>query len=98
MHGDAKFQTEWNGVKWYFSSASNRELFRSSPEKYAPQYGGHCAWAVAQGQLAHGNPIVWKIVNGKLYLNFNKPVQSNWEKDTSNLIKKADAVWPGLNK
>ena len=98
VKGDAKYQTEWEGVKWYFSSSGNRDLFKSDPEKYAPQYGGNCAWAAAQGSLAHGNPIVWKIVDGKLYLNFNKPVQASWEKDAAGLIKKADANWPGLDK
>ena len=98
LKGDPKYQTEWMGVKWYFASAGDLEFFKSNPGKYAPQYGGNCAWAAAQGSLAHGNPIVWKIVDGKLYLNFNKPVQVSWEKDAAGLIKKADANWPGLNK
>ena len=98
LKGDPKYQTEWMGVKWYFAGAGDLEFFKSNPEKYAPQYGGNCAWAVSQGSLAHGNPIVWKIVDGKLYLNFNKPVQASWEKDAAGLIKKADANWPGLDK
>ena len=98
VKGEAQYHTEWMGVKWYFASAADAELFRSNPEKYAPQYGGNCAWAAAQGLLAHGNPLVWKIVDGKLYFNFNKPTQANWEKDAANFIKKADSHWPGLNK
>ena len=98
VKGDVQNKLDWKGAHWYFFSSVNRELFRSNPEKYAPQYGGNCAWAVSEGYLAHGNPLVWKIVDGKLYLNFNKPVQMIWEKDIPNHIKKADSNWPTLNK
>ncbi len=97
VSGDPQYQAQWKGVKWYFSTPGNRDLFKSNPQHYAPQYDGNCAWSVAQGKLAHGNPIVWKIIDDKLYLNFNRPVQVNWEKDARSFIKKADANWPALD-
>lgn len=84
------------GVTWRFASEANRKAFKSDPAKYAPQYGGYCAWAVSQGYTAKGDPKAWKIVGGKLYLNYNKSVQRTWEKNTSGHIMKADANWPKL--
>jgi hypothetical protein len=63
---------------------------------FAPQYGGHCAWAMARGSLAPGDPTVYKVVDGKLYLNFNKQVQSNWLKDIPGFIAKANIEWPKI--
>ena len=96
--GTNEFQLEWNGAKWQFISAANGEAFKSNPEKYAPKYGGYCAWAAAQGYTAEGDPEVWRIVDGKLYLNFNRAVQENWFKDIPGFIKKADKNWPGILK
>ncbi len=85
---------EHDGAIWRFASAANRDAFKAEPAKYAPQYGGYCAWAVSQGYTAKGDPRVWSVVDGKLYLNYDKGVQLNWEKDKSGHIKKADANWP----
>lgn len=95
--GRAEFSHDWNGSKWYFSSAANQELFRQSPEKYAPQFGGYCAWAVSQGYAADGDPNVWKIVNGKLYLNYNRRIKEKWEAEQRILILKAEKNWEELN-
>src|ERR1043165_4807807 len=65
VEGSEQFTQEWNGAKWRFATASNRDLFVSEPQKYAPQYGGYCAWAVGHGYTAKGDPEVWKIVDGK---------------------------------
>ncbi|MEL7173254.1 MAG: YHS domain-containing (seleno)protein, partial [Pseudomonadota bacterium] len=82
------------GATWRFSSAENRDLFVENPEKYAPQYGGYCAWAVAQGYTAATDPEAWAIVDDKLYLNYNKSVQAKWEKDVPGHIASADGNWP----
>jgi len=84
----------WKGVKWLFSSEENRATFAANPESYAPQYGGYCAYAVSEGYTASTVPDAWKIVDGKLYLNYSKGVQSTWEKNYSERIVAADKNWP----
>ncbi len=96
VEGKKEFSLEWQSATWRFSSAANRDLFKAAPEKYAPQYGGYCAWAVSQGYTADADPEAWKIVDGKLYLNYDKKVQAKWEQDQTSLIPKADANWPKL--
>lgn len=94
--GSAEFTHTWSGATWQFASAENRDLFAANPELYAPQYGGFCAWAVSQGYTADIDPNAWKIVDNKLYLNFNRSVQRRWERDIPGNIGKADANWPGV--
>lgn len=96
VKGSRKFQVEWKGATWRFASARHRDLFESDPEKYAPQYGGYCAWAVSQGYTAGIDPEAWKIVDGKLYLNYSLEVQSDWEKDIPGFIRLADKNFPEL--
>jgi len=84
----------WNGAMWYFASEDNRTLFESMPEKYAPQYGGYCAYAVSQGYTAKIDPLAWKIVDEKLYLNYNDKIQVKWEADQDEYIMYGDANWP----
>ena len=99
VEGASKFELNWKDAKWRFASADHRDLFKSDPEKYAPQYGGYCAWAVSQGYTAGVDPKnAWKIVEGKLYLNYNVDIQKKWAKDIPGNIKKADANWPGVLK
>lgn len=88
----------WKGVTWRFASEANRAAFEGSPEKYAPQYGGYCAYAVSQGGVAKGDPTVWTIIGGKLYLNLSPAVQTLWAKDEAGYIKAADKNWPGVLK
>ncbi|RYY61175.1 MAG: YHS domain protein [Chitinophagaceae bacterium] len=85
---------EWNGVRWLFSSNENRNLFAAAPEKYAPQYGGYCAYGTAEGHKAPTEVETWTIVENKLYFNYNKPVQRAWKKNQPALIEKADRQWP----
>jgi hypothetical protein len=92
--GKSDITHQWKGASWRFATTSNRDLFRANPEAYAPQYGGYCAWAVSQGYTAKGDPNYWKIVDGKLYLNYDAGVQKNWEKDISGHIANADRNWP----
>ena len=94
--GSAEFSHEWQGAEWHFASAENRDLFAENPEQYAPQYLGYCAWAVSQGYTAPIDPEAWKIVDGKLYLNYDKRVQERWSKDIPGNIAKADTNWPGV--
>lgn len=94
--GQAEFEYEWQGATWRFASETNRDRFIEDPEAYAPQYGGYCAWAVSQGYTAPVDPDAWKIVDGKLYLNFNRGVQRRWERDVPGNIAKADQNWPGV--
>ena len=98
VKGDSKISTEYKGAKWYFTSVENRDKFIASPEQYAPQYGGYCAWAVSQGYTASGDPMTWKIVNNKLYLNYDASVQKKWEASIPEFIQKADANWPKVTQ
>ena len=94
--GSSKLSTEWGGAEWRFASAKNLKVFKKNPGKYVPQFGGYCAWAVAQGSKANGDPKHWKIVNGKLYLNYNASILEKWEANESELIKQGNEKWPDL--
>lgn len=94
VKGSADFTHEWQGATWYFASAQNRDTFAADPERYAPQYGGYCAWAVSQGYTASVDYEAWRIVDDKLYLNYSKSVQQRWEQDIPGNIKSADGNWP----
>jgi YHS domain-containing protein len=92
--GKSDITWTWKGATWRFATPENREAFRQKPEAYAPAYGGYCAWAVSQGYTAEGDPKHWKIVDGRLYLNYDARVQKDWEKDIPGHISKADTNWP----
>lgn len=96
VKGDSRFSTEYQGAQWHFASAANRDRFIAAPERYAPQYGGYCAWAVSEGSTASADPRLWKIVEGKLYLNYDADVQKKWEADMAGHIRKADKNWPAV--
>ena len=96
VKGSAEFEYEWKGATWRFASQKHLEAFRSNPEASAPQYGGYCAYAVANNTTAPGDPEVWRIVDGKLYLNVNRSVSELWAQDIPGYIARADANWPGL--
>jgi YHS domain-containing protein len=96
--GSDQITYDWKGVTWRFASAEHRDAFKANPEKYAPQYGGFCSWGVAQGKLFDVDPAnAWKIVDDKLYMNFNGDIEKKWEADISGFIKKAETNWPKLN-
>jgi hypothetical protein len=96
VRGRPRFEFQWNGARWRFASAANRDEFTKAPERYAPQFGGYCAWAVAHNYTADGDPEAWKIVGGKLYLNYSKRVQRKWEADIPTFIKQGESNWPGV--
>jgi len=88
------YAATWNGATWRFASAENKAAFVANPAAFAPQYGGYCAWAVSEGYTAKGDPNHWRIVDGKLYLNYNASVQTTWEKDIPGRVVKGDKNWP----
>ena len=95
--GSELFTSRWHNLTWYFLTRDNRELFETRPEKFAPQYDGYCAWAMTESRKAVADPEVWKIVNGKLYLNCSKAAYEKWSKDIPGNIKKADTNWLKFN-
>ena len=94
VEGSRQFTHKWKGATWRFASAQSRDAFAAAPEKYAPQYGGYCAWAVSRGYTAKGDPRHWKIVGGKLYLNYDARVQKDWERDIPGNIANSEKQWP----
>ncbi|MEO0467361.1 MAG: YHS domain-containing (seleno)protein [Pseudomonadota bacterium] len=94
VKGDRDFSTTYEGAEFRFTSQANLDTFLEDPAAYAPQYGGYCAWAVSQGSTAKGDADHWKIVDGKLYLNYNKSIQETWETDIPGFIQSADTNWP----
>lgn len=98
VKGKPEFNLEYLGAVWYFSSEANKKLFQASPDTYAPQYGGYCAFGAAGGYKAKISPDAWSIVNNKLYLNYDQNVQMDWLNDKEALIKKADSNWPVIKK
>ena len=96
VRGSDEFATEWKGAEWRFASREHLAAFEAEPERYAPQYGGHCAWAAAKGYIASGDPRQWSIVDGRLFLNYNAQVRQQWYPDRHALIEQGDANWPEL--
>jgi YHS domain-containing protein len=94
VRGTRQFTHQWNGATWRFSSAENRDRFAAAPQTYAPQYGGYCAYGVANGYAVRIDPQAWSVVDGKLYLNYSKSVQASWLADVPGYIRKAEAEWP----
>jgi YHS domain-containing protein len=96
VRGKPSIALNYGGAQWHFSSAANRKAFKADPDKYAPQFGGYCAYAVSQGYTAKGEPEVWQIVEGKLYLNFSRGVQKIWLRDIPGYIVSAKTNWPSV--
>ncbi|MDP3921329.1 MAG: YHS domain-containing (seleno)protein [Candidatus Omnitrophota bacterium] len=95
--GTAEHEVAWQGVKWRFKNEENKALFAADPEKYAPQYGGYCAFAVSRGATADGDPNAWSIEGGKLYLNLNARIRSRWQQNARANIESADKNWPNIS-
>ena len=98
IKGSDQYTFEWEGGTFKFASADNMELFKAEPTKYAPQYGGYCAYAVSNGYTATTDPDAWSIVDGKLYLNYSLGVRERWLEDVPGHIAAADKNWPGVLK
>lgn len=96
VKGSAAHSVEHDGAIWHFASAENAATFAGAPAKYAPQYGGYCAYAVSEGYTAKTDPDAWSVHEGKLYLNYNRSVRRRWSRDIPGRVSAADANWPGL--
>jgi YHS domain-containing protein len=96
VRGNAQFRTTFRGYEYRFASAEHLAAFQANPTRYLPQYGGYCAWAVAQGYTAAGNPQNWRIVDGRLYLNYNDEIQRRWEGNIPGFIASANTNWPSV--
>lgn len=96
VKGDSEFEHEYLDATWRFASAAHRDVFARDPMKYMPQYGGYCAYGVSKGYAVGIDPEAWKIVGGKLYLNYNHDVQKMWLEDVPGRVKKADENWPKI--
>jgi YHS domain-containing protein len=92
--GSAENSVRWQGATWLFSSSENAGKFEENPERYAPQYGGYCAYAMADGKTVKIDPDSWSIRDGKLYLNYDAGVQKKWLAKVSDYIRRADDKWP----
>ncbi len=96
VEGDAAITSDLEGATFRFASAKHKALFDADPEKYAPKYGGYCAYAVSKGATATTVPEAWSIHDGRLYLNYSTGVHRTWLKDVEGNIERADANWPGV--
>ncbi len=96
--GQTALTATYNGVIWHFVNEENKKRFQESPESFIPQYGGYCAYAVGNNYTAKSDPLAWKIVDGKLYLNYNDRIRSKWENNQDTFIHDANKNWPLLKK
>ncbi|GHA00119.1 hypothetical protein GCM10008090_05990 [Arenicella chitinivorans] len=98
VKGTESFQFKYMGAVWLFANADHLAMFEAAPEKYAPQYGGYCAYAVAHNQTASIKPELFTIHDGKLYLNYNDSINQQWSKNKADFIAQANQNWPALLK
>lgn len=96
VEGDPSITSDWMGAKIQFASAEHKAMFDTDPEKYAPKYGGYCAYAVSKGYTATTDPAAWSIYEDRLYLNFSKSVRALWSVRKGSRVRSADANWPGV--
>ena len=98
VKGTAEHQAEYKGSVFHFASKANRDAFTAKAAKYAPQYGGFCAFGTAGGYKASIDPAAFTVVEDRLYLNYNKDVQKQWRADVPGFVAKADKNWPAVSK
>jgi YHS domain-containing protein len=96
LEGNSNYSYEWSGSIWKFVSKDNLNLFQANPEKYAPQFGGYCAYGCSEKHLSPTDPKAFTIINDKLYLNYNQKVKEVWIKDTANRIQTANQYWKSI--
>ena len=94
--GTARHQLKWRGAVWRFATAGHLAKFKAEPQKYAPQYGGYCAYAVSRNYTAKIEPDAWTIHKGKLYLNYSRGVRALWKREKAQNIIKGDRNWPAV--
>lgn len=98
VRGSPEFHAEYQGSTFYFSTAANRDTFAANPDKFAPQYGGYCAFGLAKGYKAVTDPAAFTVVENKLYLNYSEAVRSRWKSNIPGYVRTADANWPDVRK
>ena len=98
VKGSPAFATDYQGSTFHFSSAAHRDAFIADPAKYAPQYGGYCAFGTSRGYKAAIEPSAFTVVDGKLYLNYNRDIQQQWSRDIAGHVRTADRNWPEVSK
>lgn len=98
VKGDENISAEWNGAQWLFSSEEHKALFVANPEKYAPAYDGHCAFAAGINKKVSAKPTLWKIVDDRLFLNFSKAANDRWLDNPESYIEDGDVNWVELGK
>ena len=98
LKGSPEFHSDFEGSTFQFVSAAHRDAFAADPSKYAPQYGGFCAFGMAKGYKATIDPAAFTVASDKLYLNYSESVRSRWLSDVPGYIEKADANWPEVQK
>jgi YHS domain-containing protein len=96
IQGDESFSYEWSGSRWLFTTQAHLDSFKLAPRKYAPQYGGYCAYGVSENHKSPTDPQAWTIIDNKLYLNYSPKVKNLWLKDTTGRIQQANNYWPSL--
>ena len=96
VKGAANYNLQWKDATWRFASQANLDSFAKAPEKYAPQYGGYCAYGTADGHKAPTEADTWTVLNGKLYFNYNQEVKGMWDKDRPKYIAQADGNWENI--
>lgn len=96
--GKPEHSYEHGGTKFLFASAANRKAFAENPGKYAPQFGGYCAYGASNGYKVSTQPDAFAVVDGKLYLNYNRDVLEMWKKDPPTFIERAEEKWPETSK
>ncbi len=97
VKGSSVYAYNWNEASWHFSKPENRDLFAADPERYAPQFGGHCANGLSKGKLVGADPEEWTIVDDKLYMNYNRPARDDWRAHKAVMIERAESNWAGIH-
>ena len=98
VKGSTGYKADYKGSTFHFRSQANRDAFVADPAKYAPQYGGFCAFGTAGGYKAATHPSAFTIVGNKLYLNYNQDVQKKWSGDIPGYVTTADKKWPEVSR
>ena len=96
VKGKKEYSYQWKDANWLFSTKEDMDLFAANPEKYAPQYGGYCAYGLSEGHKAPPDPNTWTIVDGKIYFNYSKDVKTMWIKNPKERIQEADKQWSSI--
>lgn len=98
VRGTPEHAFDWHGAHWLFASEEHRALFAASPARYAPAYGGYCAYAAADGRLVSVDPSAWHVEGGRLFLNYSLEIRTRWLADRAHFIAEADRRWPELSR